>query len=176
MSVTTNLSITKLDVGQVQKEATINAALDTLDAFLGNGPTARVYHNTTQSISDSTVTAVSLNSERFDTDTIHDNSTNNSRLTCKTAGKYLIIANVGFASNATGYRSVAIRLNGSTYIASTQVTAINGATTRLAPSTLYALAVNDYVEAIVFQTSGGALNTEQSGNITPEFMMKWTGA
>lgn len=40
MAVTTNLSITKLEVGQAQKEATINTALDTLDALFGAGSSA----------------------------------------------------------------------------------------------------------------------------------------
>jgi hypothetical protein len=31
--------------------------------------------------------------------------------------------------------------------------------------------VNDYVEAMVWQNSGGALNVNQFGNHTPEFMM-----
>ena len=35
-------------------------------------PGARVYHNANQSISNTTVTALAFNSERWDTDTIHD--------------------------------------------------------------------------------------------------------
>ena len=132
---------------------------------------ARVFHNAVQSIPNNTPTALSFNSERADTDVIHDNVTNNTRLTCKTAGLYLIGPNVGFASNATGFRALAIQLNGSTFIAGQAVPAVNGSITRLATFTLYALAVNDYVEAIVVQTCGAALNTEQVANITPEFMM-----
>src|SRR5262245_40483526 len=65
-------------------------------------PAARAYHSANQSINSGTNTTLNFDSERFDSDTIHDNVTNNSRLTCKTAGKYLICCNVRWASNATG--------------------------------------------------------------------------
>ena len=55
---------------------------------------ARAHHSSNQSITNNTFTVLSLNSERWDTDSIHDNSTNNSRLTCNTAGKYIITAGV----------------------------------------------------------------------------------
>jgi hypothetical protein len=38
-------------------------------------------------------------------------------------------------------------------------------------ATRYPLVVNDYVEAVVRQTSGGALNVLALGNQSPEFMM-----
>lgn len=40
MSTTTNLGITKLEVGQAQKEATINTAFDTFDSLFGAGSSA----------------------------------------------------------------------------------------------------------------------------------------
>ena len=43
------------------------------------------------------------------------------------------------------------------------------------PPTLYELAVNDYVELVVYQSSGGALNVVSSGNHSPEFMMVYQG-
>jgi hypothetical protein len=133
---------------------------------------ARVYHNATQSIPNATDTTLNFNSERADTDVIHDNVTNNPRLTCKTAGVYYIVAGIGFASNTTGRREVFIRLNGATQIASAILPAASGVITRIPPiGTLYPLAVNDYVEVIVNQTSGGALNTDVGANATPEFMM-----
>ena len=38
-------------------------------------------------------------------------------------------------------------------------------------STLYDLAVNDYVEVRIYQDSGGALNTAKNEDMTPQFMM-----
>lgn len=138
-------------------------------------PSARVYHNANQSISSVGVVALAFNSERFDTDNIHSTSTNNSRLTCKTAGKYLIGGSVDWASNATGQRQLLIRLNGTTYIAPNGVTPVSGDTTKQGISTLYSLAVNDYVELTVFQTSGGSLNVNSAGDYSPEFWMVKVG-
>ena len=132
---------------------------------------ARVYHSADQSIPNATWTALALDSERFDTDVIHDTVTNNSRLTCKTAGKYVIVASAMFASNATGLRGIKILLNSTTIIAKLYFAAISGDTTPTFVSTLYELNVGDYVQMQGVQTSGGALNVVSSGNETPEFMM-----
>src|SRR5215475_9738149 len=91
-------------------------------------PAVRVYHNTTQSITNGTDTTVNFNSERYDqaagsASTMHDTVTNNSRLTAVYAGVYKITGQLGFASNATGIRQCHIRLNGTTIIAYGQVVA-----------------------------------------------------
>lgn len=39
------------------------------------------------------------------------------------------------------------------------------------PGTDYRLTAGDYVEVIVFQSSGGALNVEAATNYSPEFWM-----
>ncbi len=132
---------------------------------------ARVHHNANQSISNVTFTALAFSSERYDTDAIHDTSTNNSRLTCKTAGKYSIQAVVNFDNNATGVRVVTILLNGTTTIAVESRNAVNGTNTSITISTDYDLAVNDYVEVQAYQSSGGNLNVISAGNYTPEFSM-----
>lgn len=141
--------------------------LATASASIG----ARAFHSTTQSIPNSTVTTIALDSERFDTDVIHDNSTNNSRLTCKTAGAYLIAACLGYAANGTGSRQTILKLNGTTNIAAMTTSGLAAAASRHSVSTIYQLAVNDYVEIVAFQDSGGALLTEQNANIDPEFSM-----
>lgn len=142
-------------------------------------PCARVYHNAAQSINDATDTVLAFNSERFDqvggaTSNQHDNSTNNSRLTCRYAGVYAITANVQFAGNGTGDRYLFLRLNGTTKITQVHVTA-DATENDLVVTTDYALAVNDYVEALVHQSSGGALNVQATGNWSPEFMWKRVG-
>ena len=136
---------------------------------------ARVYHNADQSISHNSVTKLAFNSERHDTDTIHDNASNNTRLTCVTAGKYQITVNVSFASNATGVRLVRILLNNTTVIANYLVDACATDRTVISLSTMYDLAAADYVEAQVFQTSGSSVNVEALGNYSPEFMMAKMG-
>ena len=133
---------------------------------------ARVRDASTQSISNDTFTPINLDTEDFDTDAIHDTVTNNTRLTAKTAGKYLITGIIEYAANATGNRATAIRLNGITFIAETLVpNAGSGTLVFVGTTTIYDLAVNDYVELMAFQTSGGNLNSVVSGSITPQFSM-----
>jgi hypothetical protein len=136
-----------------------------------NKPAVRAYHNTTQSIPHNTDTALAFNSERFDTDAIHDTVTNNSRLTAKTAGKYMITGHMEMDANATGVRTMHIMLNGTTVVAMQTGPGLSGNTAQMSVSTIYELAVNDYVELRVYQTSGGALNVTSTGNRAAEFAM-----
>lgn len=149
---------------------TAHESENAIDAH-GSIPAARVYNNVDQSVATSTLTALSFNAERFDTDSIHDNVTNNSRLTCRTAGKYQIIGQVAFVDNSTGLRSLNIRLNGATVIAFVELSADNSGANRFQVTTIYDLAVNDYVELVAFQASGVALNVRSTNANSPEFMM-----
>src|SRR5262245_22049217 len=85
--------------------------------FLANPPACRAYHNAAQALTTGVEASLALNSERYDTDTMHDTVTNNSRLTIKTAGLYIITGHVEFANNATGYRLGGLRVNNTTTIA-----------------------------------------------------------
>jgi len=132
---------------------------------------ARAYHNTTQSIADTTDVTLAFNAERYDTDTIHDNSTNNSRLTATTAGIYLITASVEFDGSASGNRWLVVELNGTTKLAGHISRHSDGDTTYMSISTIYSLSATDYVEVYVYQNSGGPLNIRSTGNLSPEFSM-----
>lgn len=139
-------------------------------------PAVRVFHNASQSITTATATALAFNSERYDqaggaASTQHDTVTNNSRLTALYAGVYAISATIEWATNATGERYVGIRYQGTTDIARQRVQASAAIPITLNVSAHYALAVNEYVEVMVFQTSGGALNVTVGGNYSPEFSM-----
>lgn len=135
-------------------------------------PCVRAYNSANQNVSNVTFTALALDSETYDTDTIHDNATNNSRLTCKTAGKYRITGHLFWAANATGLRDLSIRLNGTTYIAEVNQTPVSGTETAQNVTTTYNLAVNDYVELIGYQSSGGVLVVERVNDTSPTFMME----
>lgn len=135
-------------------------------------PAVRVFRSANQSIATATLTALAFDQTRYDTDNVHDTVTNNSRFTCKTAGKYAITGNVSFAANATGFRRALIRLNGTTNIAAAnQLSVTASLEAYLNVRCDYDLAVNDYVELVVEQTSGGALNVLVAGNFSPEFAM-----
>jgi len=146
-----------------------------LDASLA--PAVRAFHNANQSIaSDGAWHALALNSERFDqaggsSSTMHDTVTNNSRLTAIYAGIYLITGSVEFAANATGTRWLRIFLNNTTAIADVDDSGTLTPSVLMTVTTVYSLAVNDFVELSVQQNSGGALNILSSGNYSPEFSM-----
>lgn len=137
---------------------------------------AKVYKSANQAITTATETILTFDSEEFDTDTIHDNVTNNSRLTCKTAGKYIVILQVRFADNATGYRFATITKNGS-YAAAQMQQPISGNGTNIVVTSLVSLAVNDYVEGTCYQSSGGNLNVigGSAGHLCYFMMVKQNG-
>jgi hypothetical protein len=133
---------------------------------------ARVYRNSAQSINNTALTAVSFSHARYN----HGNDGvmwligAPTRITCMTAGVYLFTGHVSFAANAVGDRRVYIRLGGATYLAGQESMAITTAAsgTRLSVTTMYELAVTNYIELIVYQSSTAALNLESSANLSPE--------
>ena len=155
--------------GAVLTEAQLDTLSDDI-SFLANKPRVRVYNSAAISIPHDTATALTFNSERFDTDTMHSTAVNTGRITFTTAGTYLVGATLQFADNATGNRQVAIRLNGSTLLDVRTFPAYStGGGSMLGTATLYAFSAGDYVEVRVYQNSGAALDVVASGNHSPEF-------
>lgn len=142
-----------------------------------NGQNARVYHNTTQAVNTSTHTALTFNSERYDTDTVHDTSTNPTRLTCKTPGKYDIKGAVSFPDNATGVRMAYIRLNGTKILGVAEFMAVTtpSVATACTLAGSWDMALNDYVELVVWQNSGSTLTFTASDAYQAEFSMERVG-
>ena len=132
---------------------------------------ARVYNNAHLSINHAAYTALTFNSEVYDTDGIHDTGSNPGRLTCQTAGKYLIVVTIKFATDAQGYRWVYCPLNGVGGIAQT-TTLATGEGEKLNGTVIYDLVVGDYVTVYVHHTAGNALNVEYEANFSPYFMMQ----
>ena len=138
---------------------------------------ARVYHSSAQSIPKDTDTALAFNSTRWDTDEIHDPVTNNSRLTCKTAGKYVIFGQAHLEWNAgqSGIRIIKIRLNGATEIIEHSWERNNDGPTRMNCATIWNMGVNDYVELVLHHGDTVSRSTIVTGNTTTEFMMQRVG-
>lgn len=132
-----------------------------------------VYQSTAQtSQAVNTWNTTTFTSELFDTDTMHDNVTNTSRITVPIAGKYLIIGGVGVdPANVTGPSESygRIILNGGTvnnYGLSNNYVPSTGTTVYVTCVALMSLAANDYVELQVFVTgSGGTYATIPSGTV-----------
>lgn len=128
--------------------------------FFVDPPACSVYASSAQSVATgASGVALTANSENYDNDSMHSTSTNTSRVTAQTAGRYLCIATVQFAANATGNRRVAFVVNGTTTHESTLIPAVQAVNSVVltAPRSLV-LAASDYVEVSVWQTSGGNLN------------------
>lgn len=144
-------------------------------------PAVRVTNSGDELITTGTLTTLDFNTERFDTagnaaSTMHDTVTLNQRLTCRYAGKYLIVGQVQFSAGATGYRFVSIRLNGTTEIArDRRLNAGAADPVEITLSTLWDLAVNDYVELRVLHNQGTSLNILKVAAFSPEFSMHRVG-
>lgn len=132
-------------------------------------PGCRVYHNTTQSMTLSTDNTVLFNSERFDNDSMHSTVSNTGRITCVTAGTYLFIANIEWAT-APSTCELSLRLNGTTKFAWHQMT---NAQKRGIVMGMYVLAAADYVELIC--NPSGTQTISNVGNYSPEFMAQRIG-
>lgn len=147
---------------------------DLLLGSVGIIPTARVYNDAAITLGNATEVDLTFNTERWDTDTIHDTGSLTDRLTCKTAGLYEVSFTGRFAAHGTGWRYIAIYHN-ATSIAF--AAGSPGGTYRegWTVTTQYQMAVNDYFKVAAYQNSGGNLDMELSGNISPEFMMTRIG-
>jgi len=136
---------------------------------------ARVSHSVAQAIPHATFTYLAFDTEGYDTDTIHDTVVNNDRLTCKTAGKYLVVAGLYFTANASGVRFAALFHNvfGVTARVSVGLSADNLFYVTL--SSIVALAVNEFMRVRVYQNSGAAINVPSTFAYSPVFMMQRIG-
>jgi len=128
-------------------------------------PAVQATKSVAQSIANSTVTAVTWDVENFDTDTMHDTATNNSRLIAKTAGKYAIAMYVAFSNNGTGIRYLDVVINGVTLVGKQVIPNATG-TDHMSLASVAQLNPNDYVEGRVYQNSGGPINVDTPSLIT----------
>ena len=172
MPYTTPHTIT---VGELVTVDTMNDEWGGNVAFLANPPACRVYHNAAQSTTTGVELSLALNSERWDTDTMHSTVTNNSRITFTTGGLYLLVGHIEFAANATGYRLASIRWQNTTTLA-VQTTKPHGTfADRLTVTCVYGFGAGEWVELRAFQDSGGSLNVNSTANFSPELSATWIG-
>ena len=117
-----------------------------------------------QSLTNNTLTALTFNEELYDTDAFHNNVTNNTRITIPAGlgGKYLVNGTVIYNTNGTGSRLAQLHKNGASVNDGADV--IGNASTYVGNtfSCVVSLVATDYLELIVRQTSGGALDCYKS--------------
>jgi hypothetical protein len=137
----------------------------------GGGPaeTAKATRTTDQAIANATPTVIDFNSEEFDTDTMHDNVTDNSRMTINTAGKWLFGFNGRWENDSSGNRTIRLLKNGTTLVGQHMQ---NPGTPEWYQSVTFPIQdaiVTDFFEIEVEQDSGGGLDMEAAGTPPPTF-------
>lgn len=154
-------------VGDTFTAAIGNSTRDALN-FLLNPPVFRGYQSTSQSVANTTVTPLAIDTVIVDSYGGHSNTTNTSRYTAQVPGWYLVIGGAGFATSASGARLARIHKNG-TLIPASQFGIPNPSwdiTTAVQSSAVVYLAAGDYVEVNGYQASGGALATDNDCSLT----------
>jgi hypothetical protein len=141
-------------------------------------PIARVYKDAgSQTISNDTPTAVTFDAETLDTDTIHDNSSNTSRLTAPLTGKYFVYGVCQFEADAgNGLVGMYFYKNGA-------LESLGNFVLNDGPSTgaictggvVISLSATDYVELYAYQASGGDLDVLGGDSYNTSFGMFYIG-
>lgn len=132
------------------------ATLDVKSSYnLGNPLT--VVSTTTTDVLDATSTALSWNEPAYDGEG-YIAAANPTRITFQNPGKRTININIGWASNATGYRAIRVKQDGTTFLAGFADTrmAVNGTTTDARITFDVNPSVPAYIEIFVSNTSGAA--------------------
>lgn len=138
-------------------------------SFVGCSASARA----SQSIANNTQTAIALNTEQFDTSSMHSTTVNNSRFTIPSGytGKWLFTATSGFDPLTANNMMLRFYNNGSQIgpaIFSGNTNA--GTLTSVSIANVLNLIAGDYVELFIYQSSGVAATTLISGTEDFTFM------
>lgn len=141
-------------------------------------PACRIFHSVNQTFTDATEASVTFDSERYDTDNMHD-LVNPTRITFRTAGLYIVTGHIEWPAAADWVDSyLLIRVNGSGISIVTErkdFTTFNGSKF-LTATTTYKFAVNDYVELrAYYDSASGSRNIIADPPRSPEFMATWIG-
>jgi hypothetical protein len=132
-----------------------------------------LYKTAVQSISNDTNTIINWDAEYFDTNSFHDNSVNNSRITIPSGkgGKYLITGQMSFAADSDEQRIARIYKNGvSAGILTAQRASIAPDSTAASFAWLINLVANDYIELSVYQNGGGSLDFKTDGQFNAIYL------
>jgi hypothetical protein len=169
-------TLTSSDIGAsaVGSSEVANGSLGTAE-FASSIPAVHVTRTGNQGVLHDTGTPLNFNSERYDTASMHSNASNLNRLTAPVTGIYEVTANIMWAAGPFGFRSLYLQRNGTTLLADETEEAGSapaGAVSQIV-STEVRLTAGQYVEAEVFQNSGGTRSILSLPEASPEFSMTW---
>lgn len=139
--------------------ATSLSAIRLLSTTIATLPRCKAILSANQTISNGAATAILFDTEDFDTHTMHDNTSNKSRITipANQAGLYQVIGQYAWAATLVGPFRVIIRKNGTDEIACVRGSGLNDSTQDATGqvSVLEELSPTDYVEMVVTQVAVG---------------------
>lgn len=129
----------------------------------------RLTHSAAQSLTTGTSVTLTWDTEEADDDGLHD-GTNPTRITAPLDGTYRIVAQVPFDANATGWRLLSLRKNGTALReAVVQAVATAGVRTTVILAAEVGASAGDYFELVAAQASGGTLNVTPGASTGPFF-------
>lgn len=154
-------------VGDKVTAADENTYVRDVTTYWNDRPRCSVYQGTTATTCTTSGTTYLMNwdTENYDSDSMHSTSSNTSRIVFTTAGMYTIKVSVYFAANATGIRTVDVRMNaagasgGGTQVMQPRAAATATSSGQVNGSRDYWFNAGDYIECFATQTSGGSLAT-----------------
>lgn len=152
-----------LDGTAAPSELTVTAGTAYQDGEMQR-PMVSAFRAAVQSVPNTTYTAVTLDSEEFDTHAMHDTAVNPSRLVAPFAGKYRVTYFVQWAPHATGIRTGRVRVNATLLKNLPLMQGFAADENSMTGSFTAELAKGDYVELEVYQSSGGALDMRGGAN------------
>lgn len=121
-------------------------------------PRVRVYRNAGLSILTGTNTSVIWDSVDYDTDGMWSPTINPTRLTCRTQGLYLVVADVNWAFNTNGVRQIQVQKNNTTnYLLGQILPNSGGFSDQQQVAQFVDLKAGDYIEVLVVQNSASSL-------------------
>jgi len=177
-TVVSNLNAERVAGTQVTNAAATGALLigsGAGTAAWGTPDGARVYNSANETITDALLTLLTYDSERYDNGGLHSTVTNTERLTAVKAGKYSISACVQWAYNSTGTRGLYVQSSAAGLIVGDHRPTSAAGNPIQNVSTIFHLAAGDWVQVLVYQSSGGNLPVIVDGSFSPEFAMQWLG-
>ena len=127
----------------------------------------------TQPIPNATWTTVIWDTALWDTDSMVNLTASPTVVTIVTGGKYRLTAQVAIAANSSGYRQLAIRVNGTTHGYDLRP-GVAGPVNSMYATVEVDLAAGDTIDVQVFQGSGGALTIGSSSSTDPRTFLSVT--
>lgn len=110
----------------------------------------------TNTVANNTLTDLPFDSEQFDQGAIHDNVTNNTRMTVGKTGVYLITGSVGFSVTAGDIRQLNIKVNGTGVVFKQEAATAAGGGRFMTTAAILYLTAGDYVQLETYQNSGSS--------------------